>query len=637
MGVELIKDNEGNSHLELINEYFNKEENIDEDLEDYDTLKIIGRGDNDDSLTKKIISKTNNKVYVMKEIRIDNNLLQRNDRINLINILNILKDNECPNIIKNYKFCIKDNIFYIINEYLKNGDLLDYMKLNKSLDKPIEEKTLWDIFMQCAASLKYMHSKNIIHRNIRLENIYMTESRLIKIGNFRRAFLIKEDNDEENKNESKIENENESKKERLDDQVGGMLYRSPEMINKLGYWKKTDIYSLGVVFHKLCFYEFPKNDNSDNKINNINNIKVPDEIVNIIKLMLSDEKDRPDANLLYDLIAKEYAKKVPRNTSIESVFRCLHSFSNFTSYMIENKNDYLNKEKTPFSYNYIKCIEEFDDKSKLSLYINNFRNLKNKIFGQINNKQEIKPIIVLDYLFEQLNKEDKEINQSLSHVSLKAQNNDFEPNDESAKKKFLKFYQNNNTSIISKYFCGILKTERISKCECQEKSYCYNSFPYIEFQLDRCRSPAPNQRDKYIPEKDVEKWFIIQQEHKHKLSEKYKIICRTFSSINEQIESKIFKKLPLNLIISINRGENYENKMKVEYSLNIILSGKIYDLVGIIKRIKNEKEEYFISIYLNNNENKWFICDKNTIEKKDSPLEHSDGEVIMLFYSLNNN
>ena len=625
MGVELTRDNEGNSNLELINEYFNKEENIDEDLEDYDTLKIIGRGDNDDSLTKKIISKINNKVYVMKEIRIDNNLLQRNDRINLINILNILKDNECPNIIKNYKFYIKDNIFYIINEYLKNGDLLDYMKLNKSLDKPIEEEKLWDIFMQCATSLKFMHDKNIIHRNIRLENIYMTENGLIKFGNFRKAILIKKDNESENENDEE---------ERLDDQVGGMLYRSPEMINKLGYWKKTDIYSLGVVFHKLCFYEFPKRDNADNnKINNVNNINIPDEIVNIIKLMLNEEKDRPDANLLYDLISKEYAKKVPRNTSIEAIFRCLNSFNNFSTYMIENKNDFLNEEKTPFCYNFIKCIEEYDDKAKLSLYINNFRNIKNNIFGQIYNKSEIKPSMVLQYLLEQINKENKEINNNLLDASLKAQPNEFELIEENAKKNFLKFY--NKNSIISQYFCGILETERI--CKCQTKSYYYSSFPYLEFQLDRCASL--NQSNRYAHEKDVEKWFVIQQNHKHKLSKKYNITCKNCLFVEEQIESKIFKKLPLNLIISINRGENYENKSKVEYSLNIILSGKIYGLIGVIKRIKNEKEEYFISINLDYKEKMWFMSDKNSFEttKIDSPLNHSDGEVIMLFYSLNNN
>ena len=610
MGVELIKDNIGNSNLELINEYFNKEGNIDEELEDYDTLKIIGRGDNDDSLTKKIISKTSNKIYVMKEIRTDNNLSQSNDRINLIYILNILKDNVCPNIIRNYKFYIKDNIFYIINEYLKNGDLLDYMKLIKSLNKPIEEEILWDIFMQCATFLKYLHSKNIIHRNIRLENIYMAENRLIKIGNFRKAILLKKDN------------ENEKKEERLDDQVGGVLYRSPEMINKLGYWKKTDIYSLGVVFHKLCFYEFPKN----NKINNINNINIPEEFVNIIKLMLNEEKDRPDSNQLYDLILKEYAKKVPKNTSIDSIFRCINSFTNFSDYMIENKNDFLDEKKTPFCSNIIKIIEEKNDKS---IHINNFRNLLGGVFGQINNKQEIKPIIILYFLLEQLN---KETNKNEEYISLKAQPNDFEISDDNAKKKFINYYKKNNDSIIAKYFFGILKIQRT--CIKNVETYCYSTLPYIEFQLERCFSL--NQNNRYVPEKDVEKWFNIQQNHKHKLSEKYKIFCQNCLSIEEQIESKRIKKLPINLIISINRGEKYEISFTVEYSLNLILSWKIYDLVGVIKRIKNEKEEYFISINLNK-ENKWFISNKNSIKEIENPLNHTEGDVIMLFYSLKDN
>ena len=59
--------------------------------------------------------------------------------------------------------------------------------------------------------------------------------------------------------------------------------------------------------------------------------------------MLNEEKDRPDANLLYDLISKEYAKKVPKNTSIESIFRCINYFTNFSNYMIENINDFLNE------------------------------------------------------------------------------------------------------------------------------------------------------------------------------------------------------------------------------------------------------------------------------------------------------
>ena len=100
-----------------------------------------------------------------------------------------MKNNECPNIVKHYKCFNNNNSFYIINEYLDNGDLLNYMKAHKSLEQKIEEKTLWYIFLQCAASLKYIHSKNIIHRNIKLDNIYITNNKIVKLGNFSKLYF----------------------------------------------------------------------------------------------------------------------------------------------------------------------------------------------------------------------------------------------------------------------------------------------------------------------------------------------------------------------------------------------------------------------------------------------------------------
>ena len=157
----------------------------------------------------------------------------------------------------------------------------------------------------------------------------MTENMEIKIGNFTKAILLRNIKNGNNPNEE----------ERFKDPIGGLLYRSPEMINNLGYGKKTDIYSLGVVFHKLCFYIFPESKFNSEGIKK--NIEIySDKIVNIIDLMLDEEEKRPDANTLYDLILKEYVKKVPHNSSIEAVFRCINSYQNFNRYMIDNKNDF---------------------------------------------------------------------------------------------------------------------------------------------------------------------------------------------------------------------------------------------------------------------------------------------------------
>ena len=66
----------------------------------------------------------------------------------------------------------QDNCLYIVYKFLNNGYLGGFLGSYKSLDKPIDPNTLWNIFMQCISALYYIHSNNIIHKNIRLSNFF---------------------------------------------------------------------------------------------------------------------------------------------------------------------------------------------------------------------------------------------------------------------------------------------------------------------------------------------------------------------------------------------------------------------------------------------------------------------------------
>ena len=66
----------------------------------------------------------------------------------------------------------------------------DYNSLNKAIDI----KLLWSILWQCLSGLKYLHEKNIVHKNIYLKNILMTEDKIIKLNNINNI-----DNSQENK------------------------------------------------------------------------------------------------------------------------------------------------------------------------------------------------------------------------------------------------------------------------------------------------------------------------------------------------------------------------------------------------------------------------------------------------------
>jgi serine/threonine protein kinase len=507
-----------------------------------------------------------------------------------------------PNTTKYFKSFLQNQSLYIIYEYMNNDDLEGFLNAYISLDKPIETNTLWNIFMQCISSLKYIHNNNIIHRNITLTNIFMSENKIIKLGDFRFSFLS---------NNERVKNKE------------GELYKSPETKKSNNFDKKSDIYAMGVVFYKLCHFGFP------NKINSINNGKYPSEMENIINSMLKKENERPDANQLYDDIIKEYIKNVAKISSIDSVFRCMCSFNNFFDEMSQRRSNYSNEELTPISFNFIKCIEAYKSNNNIkdiALNLNNFRNLLYKN-SQINNDMEIKPSLVLDFLLEKLNKETGNNHNGLSFL---IQPSNFNRNKDISLKEFMNYFTNNFNSIISNYFVGIIKTKRICK-ECRAGLYSFNLFPFIEFDLDRCGQ-----------ELNLSDWFQMQNDNNSQLTEDHNVICNKCKCIRKHNEFKQFYKLPQNFIISINRGEGFKNESNIKYTESLNLYDKIeskndsycnFNLIGIVKRMKdvNKGEDYYISIYYD--KGRWIKSDREKLTEIQSPSSDNEGMIMLLFYS----
>lgn len=159
---------------------------------------------------------------------------------NEVNNLNKLRNHN--NIINIYDFFYDKDYFYIITEYSKIGDLFNYMDENGKF----EEEKAKKIIYQVAEAINICHKNNIIHRDIKTENILVFPNN-IKLIDFGWSEKCKD-------NEYK------------DLSCGTRLYFSPEIVSGKVYSKKIDVWCLGILFYELLSLKTPFDNNDNDEI-----------------------------------------------------------------------------------------------------------------------------------------------------------------------------------------------------------------------------------------------------------------------------------------------------------------------------------------------------------------------------------
>ncbi|KDP26574.1 hypothetical protein JCGZ_17732 [Jatropha curcas] len=133
------------------------------------------------------------------------------------------------------------NICCLVTEYQSGGTLKSYLIKNRIKKLPF--KNVMQLALDLARGLSYLHSKNIVHRDLKTENILLDENQTIKIADF---------------GVSRLEALNPSE---MTGYTGSLGYMAPEVFNSTPYNRKCDVYSFGICLWEIycCDMPFPNN------------------------------------------------------------------------------------------------------------------------------------------------------------------------------------------------------------------------------------------------------------------------------------------------------------------------------------------------------------------------------------------
>ena len=142
-----------------------------------------------------------------------------------------------PNIVKVYNHGTIEGRPYIANEYVKGQTMKDMLDFRSAI--PIAEAVSY--MTQLTSALYYAHQHNIIHRDIKPQNIYIMPDGTIKLGDF--GIAQAEGIDDDLTKASEI--------------VGSVHYLAPEISQGKPASIQSDIYSAGVTFYELLTGHVP--------------------------------------------------------------------------------------------------------------------------------------------------------------------------------------------------------------------------------------------------------------------------------------------------------------------------------------------------------------------------------------------
>lgn len=200
----------------------------------YERIKVLGKG----SFGKAYLVKNTeaDELCVVKQM--ETSMMSKKEKEEAVKEALLLKRMDHKNIVRFQEvFMTRKGRLCIVMDYADGGDV--HMEIKNRRGELFAEATIIEWFVQICFSLKHVHERKVLHRDLKTQNVFLMSTGQIKLGDFGIAKLL------------------DATKDYAKTMVGTPYYLSPEIIEDQPYNFKSDIWSLGVVLYEMATLKHP--------------------------------------------------------------------------------------------------------------------------------------------------------------------------------------------------------------------------------------------------------------------------------------------------------------------------------------------------------------------------------------------
>jgi tRNA A-37 threonylcarbamoyl transferase component Bud32 len=205
-------------------------------LRKYKRIKYLGKGSYGAAILVQLRANESKK-FVIKEIVIGH--LQESEQAAAKKEAEVLHQMQHSNITMYIESFVESSKLYIVMEFADGGDLSNTISQRKKTNQYWQENELMRILVQICLALKHVHDQNILHRDLKSQNIFLTTKGIVKLGDFGIAKVL------------------DATEDQAKTQIGTPYYLSPEICESSPYGRSSDVWSLGIVLFELLCLELP--------------------------------------------------------------------------------------------------------------------------------------------------------------------------------------------------------------------------------------------------------------------------------------------------------------------------------------------------------------------------------------------